>query len=132
MNKFLLFLCIFLFLSCDKSKKIKKEIPGVWGISELTIVQNYSNGNSYDTVLKNFGTITYNSNGQGNYYIPGFNSESFSWTNNETSIFEISNGHLDTMKIIDCSKNRLVIEDVDNENISGNINTFIYTYILEK
>jgi hypothetical protein len=53
--------------------------------------------------------------------------------NNETtSIFEISNGHLDTMKIIDCSKNRLVIEDVDNENISGNINTFIYTYILEK
>ena len=122
-----------IFLSCTKSKKIEKSIVGTWNISEFYNSQQ-SSTSFVDTTVYNVGSLTFNKAGTGKWEIPGFNTDSFTWTNDSENIYLVLNNPYnskDTLEILEFSKNKIIVKSMDTENATGLI-TFLYKYTLNK
>lgn len=122
-----------IFFSCTKTKKIEKTIVGTWNISEFYNSQQ-SSTSFVDTTVYNIGSLTFNKAGTGKWEIPGFNTDSFTWTNDSENIYLVKNNpsnSKDTLEIVEFSKNKIIVKSMDTENVTGLI-TFRYEYTLNK
>ncbi|MBP5994507.1 MAG: lipocalin family protein [Crocinitomicaceae bacterium] len=132
--KYLLLLAVsMIFFSCTKSKKIEKTIVGTWNISEF--YNSIQTSTFYgDTTVYNIGSLTFNEAGTGKWEVPGFNTDSFTWTNDSKNIYLVKNNPYnskDTLEIVEFSKNKMIVKSTDTENVTG-ITTFHYVYTLIK
>jgi hypothetical protein len=132
--KYILLLSVsVIFFGCTKTKKIEKTIVGTWNISELYLSEQ-SSTSFLDTTVYNVGSLTFNKAGTGKWEIPGFNTDSFTWTNDSENIYLVKNnpsGSKDTLEIEEFSKNKIIVKSTDTENVTGLI-TFNYKYTLIK
>lgn len=133
MKYILLLSASVIFFSCTKTKKIEKTIVGTWNISEFYNSQQ-SSTSFVDTTVYNIGSLTFNKAGTGKWEIPGFNTDSFTWTNDSENIYLVLNNPYnskDTLEIVEFSKNKIIVKSMDTENVTGLI-TFRYEYTLNK
>lgn len=133
MKYILLLFVSVIFFSCTKTKKIEKTIVGTWNISEFYNSQQ-SSTSFVDTTVYNIGSLTFNKAGTGKWEIPGFNTDSFTWTNDSENIYLVKNNpsnSKDTLEIVEFSKNKIIVKSMDTENVTGLI-TFRYEYTLNK
>lgn len=126
---FIFSISILLF-ACSKSNKIEKIIPGNWNVVEFyNSVQSPSSFN--DTTVFNVGNLIFENNGTGEWAILGLNTNSFTWKNDAQYVYLTSNNNMDTLQIVEYSKNKLVLQSTDVENVNG-LTTFHYIYTLTK
>ncbi len=126
-----------ILLSCSKSKKIEKNVIGIWNISEFYYsVQTTTQDSTYfsDATAYNIGTLTFKNDGTGKFDVPNFNTNSFKWTNDKDNIYiEFNNStQLDTLEIIESSKNKLIFQETDIGYPLAGIEKIQYKYTLTK
>jgi hypothetical protein len=126
-----------ILLSCSKSKKNEKNVIGTWNISEFyNSIQTTTQSSTYfsDTTVYNIGTLTFKSDGTGKFDVPSLNTSSFKWTNDKENIYlEFNNStQLDTLEIIESSKNKLILHSTDIGYTSSGTEKYQYKYTLTK
>jgi hypothetical protein len=137
MKYILLLSTSLILLSCSKSKKIEKNVIGTWNISEFyNSIQTTTQTSTYfsDTTVYNIGTLTFKNDGTGKFDVPSFNTDSFKWTNDKENIYlEFNNStQLDTLEIIESSKNKLILHTTDIGYPFSGIEKYQYKYTLTK
>ena len=137
MKYILLLTASLILLSCSKSKKIEKNVIGTWNVSEFyNSMQITTQTSTYfsDTTVYNIGSLTFKNDGTGKFDIPFLNTSTFKWTNDKENIYLEFNSstQLDTLEIIETSKNKLILHSTDIGYTSSGIEKYQYKYTLIK
>jgi hypothetical protein len=130
MKKILFLSILIFFISCSKTKN-KKNISGTWNISEF--YNSYQTPSySGDTTVYNIGSLTFNNDGTGNSNTTAWGNETFNWSNDKENIYLESNNNIDTFKIIEISKNKIILTMHESGMSSSGLENYNYKYTLTK
>jgi hypothetical protein len=124
-----------ILLSCSKAKKVEKNVIGTWNISEFyNSVQTTTQDSTYfsDGTAYNIGSLTFNNDGTGNSNTTAWGNETFNWSNDKENIYLETNNNIDTFKIIEISKNKLILHKTDIGYPLAGIEKHQYKYTLTK
>jgi hypothetical protein len=140
MKYILLLSASLILLSCSKTKKVEKNIIGSWNVSEVylqTTITSQTTNQSNDTTAYNLeGSFEFYKNGTGKFDVPDLSSSVnlFNWSNDADNIYLTSsaNNNIDTVQIIESSKNKLILFSKQSAYSSSGLETYIFRYTLTK